>query len=189
MKRYNVICADPAWHFQNYSRSTHADAESLWTGAQKHYETLSLDGIVALRPPVAEDAVLFLWCVWPLLPEALMLINKWDFVYKTQAFTWVKQNPSGFGFHMGNGYYTRANTEPVLLATRGKGLTVADHGVRSLVISPRTDHSRKPDEVYHRIERLYPDATRLEMYARRPREGWDVFGNEVENSITLGDVP
>jgi N6-adenosine-specific RNA methylase IME4 len=76
------------------------------------------------------------------------------------------------------GYYTRQQTELCLLATRGKP-AVRDRGVRQLIIAPRREHSRKPDEQYERIERLV-DGPYLEMFARQKWPGWDSWGNEVE---------
>jgi N6-adenosine-specific RNA methylase IME4 len=78
---------------------------------------------------------------------------------------------------MGNGYWTRANTEPCLLATRGKPKRLAAD-VRQGLIAPRQEHSRKPDEVHDRIERLVAGPY-LELFARRPHTGWTVWGNEI----------
>jgi N6-adenosine-specific RNA methylase IME4 len=132
----------------------------------------------------AKNAVLFLWSVWPRIFDARAVIESWGFQYKTKAFTWVKSRRNGFGFHFGMGYYTRANDEPCLLATRGN-MPVAVHDELALIYSPVREHSRKPDEQYGKIERLYPGRRYLELFARRRRSGWDVFGNQVEGSISL----
>lgn len=79
-----------------------------------------------------------------------------------------------------------ANSEPCLLATKGKILRVEDRGIQSVILSPIQEHSRKPDDQYRKIEALYPGRKYLELFARRRRPGWDVFGNEVEGSISLG---
>lgn len=187
MKLYDVILADPPWHFQNYG----GDAPGLHRGhgqsrgASSHYATASLTDICLLNPPAKDNAILFLWACWPLLPEALQVITAWGFEYKTLAWVWVKANPTFFGFYMGMGYYTRSNSEPCLLATRGDLPKPKDRGVMSLIYSPVQEHSRKPDEQYAKIERLYPGMSYLEMFARRERAKWDVFGNEVEGSIEL----
>ena len=176
---YSVILADPPWMFKVWSKNT-----GKGRTAEKHYRTMTTADICELSIPAAENCALFLWAVWPALPDALEVIKAWGFEYKTVAWTWVKLQKASMGFHFGLGYYTRANTEPCLLAVRGK-MPVAVHDVQALICSPVREHSRKPDEQYGKIDRLYPDATKLEMFARRQRPGWEVFGNEVENSISL----
>jgi N6-adenosine-specific RNA methylase IME4 len=148
-KHYGVIYADPPWTFATYSR------KGKGRSAEAHYDCMSLDEVKAL--PVAEwaadDAILLLWATDPLLDRALEVIRAWGFTYKTVGFYWVKQNASGKGFFTGMGFWTRANPEPCLLATRGRPKRqVAD--VKRLVVSPRREHSRKPDEMYGHIERL-----------------------------------
>ena len=89
----------------------------------------------------------------------------------------MKLNPDGEGLHWGGGYGTRANPEPCLLAKRGKPLRL-DGGVHSVIMAPVGEHSEKPDEAYVRIERLY-GGPRLELFARKPREGWMTWGDEL----------
>ena len=105
------------------------------------------------------------------------MIDAWNFVYKTVAFTWAKTTKDGAGFPIGCGYWTRANPEQCLLATRGRPQRLS-RAVRQLILTPRREHSRKPDEVYDRIEALVPGPY-LELFARAPREGWHSWGNEV----------
>ena len=188
---YDVILADPPWHFQNWNGAPGAltPGQQRRSNAQSHYATMSNEDIYSLMIPAADNSVLFLWACWPLLPEAMRTIDAWGFEYKTLAWEWVKSNPSGMGHHMGMGYWTRANSEPCLLATRGKGLKRAAMDVLALIYSPVREHSRKPDEQYGKIERLFPNARKLEMFARRRWPGWDVFGNQVADSIALaGEV-
>lgn len=178
---YRVIYADPPWSFATYS------ARGKGRTADAHYDTLDLDGIRAL--PVADwaaaDCVLFLWATDPLLPAALDVVRAWGFTYKTVGFYWAKLNPKApplalteRDFFTGMGFWTRANPEPCLLATRGRPQR-RSAGVRRLVVSPRREHSRKPDEVAARIEALV-DGPYLEMFARSARPGWDVWGNQVD---------
>ncbi len=181
MKKYNVILADPPWTF------------SVWNAAKsdRHashkYKLMTQEDICKL--PVAdltaENCALFIWATWPNIKDAFKVIDAWGFTYRTLAFDWVKAKKSGFGFHFGMGYYTRSNPEPCLLAVKGR-MAVQAHDVPALIYSPVREHSRKPDEQYGKIERLYPDASYLELFARRQwSPQWDVFGNEVENSISL----
>src|SRR5215203_3404521 len=119
--RASVIYADPPWSFKVYS------GKGKERSADRHYDTMSLDDICKL--PVAklagDDCALFLWAVMPELPGALRVIEAWGFQYKTTAFVWTKQNRSGEGLFTGMGYWTRANAEVCLLATRGSPKRVA----------------------------------------------------------------
>jgi N6-adenosine-specific RNA methylase IME4 len=133
----------------------------------------------------AVNCVLFLWMTWPLLLDAIAVMMAWGFTYKSCAFDWTKADASQIELfqddiddpRMGTGYWTRANTEPCLLGTRGKPKRIhAD--VRQPIIEPRRQHSRKPDCVHERIERLVAGPY-LELFARQHRPGWDVWGNEL----------
>lgn len=180
---YCVIYADPPWRFATYSD------KGKGRSAEAHYDCLSIDDIK--RFPVASwaasDAVLLLWTTDPLLPRALEVIEAWGFTYKTVGFYWVKLNKSAQrrlarghlterDFFTGLGFWTRANPEPCLLATRGAPKRLAGD-VPKLLIAPRREHSRKPDETYARIERLLPGLY-LELFARQSRPGWDGFGDQ-----------
>lgn len=129
----------------------------------------------------AEDCVLFLWGINPMLQQAMWLMNEWGFAYKTVAFVWVKSrgDPSWAPkYHMGLGYWTRANTECCLLGTRGKPRRLSK-GVRQLLVEPLREHSRKPDTIYERIESLV-EGPYLELFARQRWPGWDAWGAEVD---------
>jgi len=105
-------------------------------------------------------------------------ICAWGFTYKTVAFTWVKRTPLDTGFLTGRGYWTHSNAEPCLLATRGQPQRVGT-GVSSLIVSPRREHSRKPDEVRECIVRIAGDVPRAELFARQRAPDWSAWGNEV----------
>lgn len=181
---FGVVLADPPWRFETWSMGTWRQPRSKRAAP---YSVMSGEDIAALpvRDLVADDAALFMWFSWPQLPEAMALIEAWGFIYKTCAFSWVKAHASQPDFfrddndvQVGLGYWTRANNESCLLATRGtpKRLSAA---VRQAIIEPRREHSRKPDCVYERIERLVAGPY-LELFARSgPRPGWVKWGNEV----------
>lgn len=129
------------------------------------------------------DCALFLWIVWPSLPDALEIMRAWGFEYKTCGFCWVKGNslslfPDDFKDKMGMGYWTRANSEVCLLGTRGKPKRL-NADVRQVIQAPLREHSRKPDGIHARIERLV-EGPYLEMFARQSQPGWDAWGNEVD---------
>ena len=140
---------------------------------------MTIDDIMALPGAswAADDAVLLLWATKPMLPRALEVIVAFGFTYKTIGFTWAKTTAAGDRFPIGMGFWTRANREPCLLATRGAPKRTSA-AVPELIISPRREHSRKPDEAYERIEVLV-DGPYLEMFARHRRPGWDARGDEV----------
>jgi N6-adenosine-specific RNA methylase IME4 len=171
---YAVILADPPWRFATYSD------RGRGRSAEAHYDCLSLPEIKRFLPSgvAARDCALFLWTTDPLLPAALDVMAAWGFTYKTIGFYWAKTTLSGDGFPIGTGYYTRANPETCLLGTRGKPQRLS-RSVRKLIIAPRREHSRKPDETYERIEALFAGPY-LELFARLPRDGWDQQGNQSE---------
>lgn len=128
----------------------------------------------------AKDSVLFLWATAPCLTEAFELIGAWGFTYKTVAFTWIKQCRKSDRLFTGLGYYTRANAEYCLLATRGKILERKSRSVSAVIVSHIEEHSKKPDEARARIEALYGEVPKIELFARQTVGGWDCWGNETE---------
>ena len=191
---YAAILADPPWRFKTWNNQpgitrnygemnrTHGDAS-----ASLHYRTMPIEEIRAL--PVGElaapDCVLFLWMSWPQMPDALSVIEAWGFEYKTCGFNWTKAHARQLEMFQdemmglqGMGYWTRANTEPCLLATRGNPKRI-NADVRQAIIEPRREHSRKPDCVHARIERLVAGPY-VELFARAQRAGWDAWGNELD---------
>ena len=173
-KKYNIIYADPAWHFKTYSNKGEKRS------AIQYYDCLNINDIckLPLNHIANDDCILFIWVIDSMLPEALQVIKKWNFKYKTVAFTWVKQNKKSNGYFTGMGYWTRCNPEQCLLATKGKPKRLSK-AVRQLIISKRQEHSRKPDEIRKRIIELCGDLPRIELFARQRVEGWDCWGNEV----------
>jgi len=185
-KSYRAILADPPWQFNSLwgGRPKKTEAGYPSRAVNAHYDTLTIDEICAL--PVAdlaaEDCVLFMWTCWPVLQSSFRVLDAWGFTYKTCAFSWMKADPYRLFADdktpfAGMGYWTRANTEPCLLATRGKPKRLAAD-VRQGVIAQRREHSRKPDCIHERIERLVAGPY-CELFARASRQGWDTWGNEA----------
>lgn len=172
--RAEMMLLDPQWKF--LTRSAEGDGRS----ANVHYKTEEVDKIKQLpvEALAADRCAMGMWMVDWCPQDALDLIAHYGFKHITTLFTWVKQNPSGEGFHMGQGYWSRANPEQCYFATRGNPKRLfAD--VQQLIVSPVMEHSRKPDEQYPRIERLV-EGPYLELQARRPRDGWLSWGDELE---------
>lgn len=163
----DVILCDPPWKYE-FSRSPAREIEN-------QYPTMAEEEIAALpvAKAAAKDAVLFLWATSPKLCVALRVMDAWGFEYKTCAI-WDKEK-------IGMGYYFRQAHEILLVGTRGKP-QVPEEKSRppSVIRAKRGKHSEKPEAVYTLIERMYPSARRLEMFARARRQGWFAFGNEIE---------
>jgi N6-adenosine-specific RNA methylase IME4 len=175
-RKYGVLYADPPWSFRNWS------AKGTGRNAVSHYDCLDFPALAKLpiADLAADDCTLFLWATDPLLPRAFELLQAWGFEYKTVAFYWVKLNAVAkhdADYFTGLGYWTRANPEQCLLATRGKPQRRAKD-VRRLVVEKRREHSRKPDCVRERIERLVAGPY-LELFARETKRGWDYWGDQV----------
>jgi N6-adenosine-specific RNA methylase IME4 len=179
-RRFKVIYGDPAWEFKVYS------GRGKQRSADRYYDTSSLDAIKALpiAPLADENCALFLWGVWPEMPGALEVIKAWGFEYTTVAFIWVKSTEKaevikldGDGLHWGMGYWTRANTEFCLLATKGAPLRLVQD-IHQVVLAPVGEHSVKPEEVRARIERLLVGPY-LEIFGRRAVPKWTVWSNEI----------
>lgn len=168
---YRVIYADPPWEYGD-KRTNDEQSGS----AESQYPTMPIDAICGLpiREMAATNSVLFLWATAPLLTEAVQVIDAWGFTYKAQ-FVWDKVK----GF---NGHYNDVRHELLLVATRGSCVPSVETLDPSVIAEKRTRHSRKPDRFYELIERLYPlgDATHVELFARRSREGWHSWGNQVD---------
>lgn len=191
---YGAILADPPWKFYNWSKRPWWERSDRNTSraVERHYDTQDTSTLATL--PLADlastDCVLFLWACWPTLKDAFQLIDAWGFTYKTCAFDWMKADNRQPHFfeeetpaQVGMGYWTRANTEPCLLATRGKPKRL-NADVRQGIIAPRREHSRKPDGIHERIERLVAGPY-CELFARQKRAGWDVWGNQTDKFASV----
>lgn len=180
MKKYNIIYADPPWQYKVYSK------KGQGRSAESHYATMSIEDICKL--PVdkisEENCVLFMWMTFPTLKEGLKVIEEWGFKYKTVAFVWIKRNKKTPSLFLGMGFWTRANAEICILATKGNPKRISAK-VHQVIISPIEEHSKKPDEARKRIVDLVGDLNRIELFARQKTDGWDCWGNEVECDIDL----
>jgi N6-adenosine-specific RNA methylase IME4 len=159
----------------------------------KHYRTHQLEAVATLlplQPALARGAWVFLWTSGARLEKTRTLMSEWGFTYSTVAFFWFKTKSSnGAGpklistsdieaeFFFGLGKTTRQNVEFCLLGRRGRPKRVA-RNVRQVIVAPRREHSRKPDEFYERVERFCP-GPRLKLFGRESRLGWSVWGDEA----------
>lgn len=201
MTRFSIIYLDPPWKYN--SRANHKTR--FRGGACGHYPLMTMEEIAAL--PIgrmaAHDCAVLMWCTFPYLDDQIKLFNHWGFRYRTQFLTWIKLNPRGFDlpkddpgyqpgkqyvlyrdglFHsvfFGVGYYAKSNPEVCLLGMRGQLPTISD-AVSSVILAPRREHSRKPDEAYERIDAVFGDVPRIELFARQSAPGWAATGHGID---------
>lgn len=165
---YDIIVSDPPWKFASNS------AAKPGRNAMRHYDCMPDAEIAAL--PVAEwaapNALLFMWTTAPMLARSMPILSAWGFKY-VSSLIWDKGR-------IGTGFWVRNRHEIVLMGKRGKfpcprSAPFAD----SIIASPRREHSRKPDELQDRIDAVWPAQTKLELFARQSRLGWDAWGNQT----------
>jgi len=171
-KKYQIIYADPPWSYDDDFQG-----DSKFGGIT--YKTMNLDEICKLPiTQISDDnCVLFIWVTMPMLEKGFEVIKSWGFEYKTCGFVWTKINDDG-SFRTGIGKYTNSNVELCLIAKKGN-LERVKTNIKQVIRTKITKHSAKPHEVYKRIEDLYGNIPRIELFARTKRQGWDAWGNEV----------
>ena len=200
---FQLVYADPPWSYGN----------TISNGAAvDHYLTMSITDLKRL--PVwdlaAENSVLAMWYTGTHNQEAIELAEAWGFTVRTmKGFTWVKLNQRAetrinaalaggeitdfYDFlellnaetRMNGGNHTRANTKDLLIATRGKGLERKNASIKQVIYSPLGEHSQKPWEARHRLELLYGDVSRIELFSRTAAPGWDFWGNQCDSSVQM----
>jgi len=182
--KFGVIMADPNWEFKTYS------AKGQKKSAQRHYACRDAGWIASLDVAsiAADDCALFLWATWPTMPQWLDVIESWGFKYSGLAWEWIKKNPATGKYAFGTGYGTRKNLEPCLLARRGTPKLLS-RSERDFIFSPKREHSRKPDDQYPIIERMY-SGPYVELFGRphNCRDGWVTLGNEVTGNDMALDL-
>ncbi|MBD2803070.1 DNA methyltransferase [Xenorhabdus sp. M] len=202
--KYDLILADPPWQYNNAASNG---------AANNHYTTTDFYALtrLSIEKIAADNSVLAMWYTGNFAAEAMELAKAWGFKVKTmKLFTWVKLNKlamdridkaiqeerllDSWDFlellntetRMNGGNYTRSNTEDVLIAIKGNGLPRQSASVKQVIYSCLGEHSQKPREVHYRLEQLYGDVPRIELFARESVYGWDLYGNESPvNNITF----
>jgi len=190
---FSTILADPPWPYRGTAvvgSGGRGDcngraAEFIQVGLADHYPSMSINAIKEL--PIAsmadKQAHLYLWTTNSFMVEAHEIAEAWGFQQKT-IIAWgkVKKDEPGTP-SMKTGYYYRSATEHLLFCTR-KNMRLRGPCRPTLFLLPRDKHSKKPDFFYELIEEQSPGPY-LELFARRPRAGWDQWGNEIESTVTL----
>lgn len=186
MKEYQVIYADPAWQYGSKElygdKNKEGKRKNRFRKLERMYDTMSLDDIKQLpvMNMIGKNAACFLWVTDSHLKEGIEVLESWGFKYKTIAFVWIKKTNKG-NTYVNFAPWTLKSSEICLLGMRGTmGKLKTDNTVRQLIEAERTKHSKKPMEARERIEQLFADVNRIELFARENHIGWDAWGNEVE---------
>lgn len=173
-KKYNIIYADPPWHYTGWRKENKS--------AENHYPTMKTKDIVEMKDTIKsisdENCIIFLWVTFPCLIDGLNVMKEWGFKYKTCGFTWVKRNKVADSWFFGLGMWTRANAEICLIGTKGK-ISRVSNKVSQVIDTHLEEHSKKPAIVRDKIVELVGDLPRIELFARQVVDGWDCWGNEV----------
>ncbi len=195
--KYRTIVADPPWPYENrdgdgydvIAKGRVKDGSRLQRSVREMgYRTMGMSEIMSLKPPAEADAHLYLWTTNAFMDEAHDVVRRWGFKPKT-ILTWVKTHQDDCGrVSMKTGYYFRGATEHVIFGVRGSLKLLAREGLPTAFLWTRTRHSVKPEAFYDLVETASPGPY-LELFARTQRLGWDTWGNEALNHVTLADPP
>ena len=174
-KRYQIIYADPPWEYKG--RMKGADDEKWNQGPHRHYPCIPTANIckIPIHGITDNDCLLFLWVTNSHIEDALQVGNAWGFRYKTVGFVWDKQRATP-------GYYTMGQCELCLVFKHGR--IPQPRGARNIhqfLSVKRGKHSEKPDTIRNRIVEMFPEQSKIELFAREHFEGWDAWGLEVDN--------
>lgn len=176
MTCYSVIIADPPWAF-----SDKPTMSAVARGAEANYPTMRGADIAMLpvRDVAANNAVLALWVPGSLLVLGCHVMQTWGFELK-QTYVWRKLTKRG-GDAFGMGRLFRQCHELALVGTRGSPYkALRSRSERSVVSALNAGHSVKPDALHESLEHMFPEAHKLELFARRARAGWTCLGNEID---------
>ena len=177
--KFDLIVADPPWQY---------DFKFAKGRPETHYQTMGISDICALDVAglAAEDCLLYLWVTAQKIAYAWQAMQAWGFQYKTQM-VWVKTTKNNDPAY-GMGFWARNSHELLYIAARGKPSPPPQAARRSSVIqAPRRKHSQKPEVVMDMLDDLYPNARKLELFSRRARLGWSVWGNEMPQEQQKGE--
>jgi len=178
-KKYHIIYADPPWKFG--SKSYQDGNRKMLDLKKTQYNTMGVSELKKL--PVDKithkDCICFMWVTDSHLKEGIEVLESWGFKYKTIGFNWIKKYKTG-SFCVNFAPWTLKSWEICLIGIRGTmGKYKISNSVKGLLIELRTTHSKKPDETRKRIEKLFGDLPKIELFARQTADGWDSWGDEI----------
>jgi N6-adenosine-specific RNA methylase IME4 len=188
--RFDLLYADPPWYYRDRRIvNEHTGKAKFGGGAMKHYpvipDSIMVNRIAPMcRHMAADNAILLLWSVWPKMDFIIQeFIPAAGFRFRTEFMTWVKTKKDGKELIYGPGYYTASNSEVILLATRENRKPAYYFKPKitmmgSILLTPRKEHSRKP-LLHDMIDRMYPQFSKIELFARACYPGWQAWGNQT----------
>ena len=179
--KYNIIYADPPWQYGSKSAVNNSNGSEI-KKLSEHYNSMTIDDIksIDIKGITEDDACCFMWVTDSHLKEGIEVMESWGFKYKTVAFVWVKTTNKG-NYCKNVAPWTLKSTELCLFGTKGTMTKYKkNNSIESLVFAERFKHSQKPEEVRSRIESLFGDLPKLELFARSGREGWTTVGNAID---------
>jgi N6-adenosine-specific RNA methylase IME4 len=186
-QRYDVVLADPPWSYYGQ--------QDKWGAAAKFYQLMSDADLrhLPIKELLTPRSVVFVWATSPRLDLAMQCLGDWGLAFRGVAFVWDKTKRTGepISAQGVRPSIVKPTTEFVLAGSpvaKGRPLPIADEGVPQVVMAPKRAHSAKPPVVQDRIERLYPTAQRIELFARTRRSGWDAWGLDLERPAPGADV-
>lgn len=178
-KKYNIIYADPPWeykqkqiNFQHYD-----DGKKYINHVTEHYNTMSKQELYDMKGVInnisdKDSCLLFMWATCPNLDLAIDLGRYWGFEFKTVAFVWDKQRTN-------YGFYTLSQCELCLVFKKGKIPKKESNNIKQFLSEHVGKHSAKPMEIRNRINKMFSNQSKIELFARKTCKGWDCWGNEV----------
>ncbi len=171
-----IIVADPPWKFNARNNA----GTKFGRGTSDKYPSMTEAEICSLpvRDLMGSRGLVFLWSTWAHLDQALRVLRAWGAPYVATPFIWRKVSNAGESRGM-PGYYTLTSTEPVLLGRRGSPSFKPAKMFKQDLPAPVAGHSEKPESFFLRLEEMYPTLTKVELFARRERPRWAVWGNQV----------
>lgn len=187
-EQFDIILADFPWKYYG--------SPTKWAAAGKEYDCLEDAEILQfpMQRLLSKKAVVFLWTTSAKLDFTLQCIKHWKLHYRGMGFVWIKTKKDGvtpIGAQGVRPSITKPTFEFVVCAStaaKGRPVKLRDESIRSVVLAPVAEHSRKPRAVHDRVSKMYSDAKKLELFAREPAEGWMTWGNQLLHFKTLAEV-
>ena len=190
IKKYKIIYADPPWPETSESMIPVKERrkQGALLDARNHFPVMNETNIIGIGDKlsliISDNCALFLWTTSRHIPMALRVMEHWGFRFVNVGFTWMKKNKNLGTPFIGLGYYTKHNAEFCLLGVKGT-IKPVKFNIPSAVYEEKREAFRKPDTVRYRIEQLFGNVPRLELFARQKIKGWDAWGNEIKNDIEI----
>lgn len=177
--KHDIVLCDPPWSYYGQ--------QDKWGAAAKFYPTMTDQDLLdfPIFDFANEKSVVFMWATSPRLDFAIDLLRHWGFEYRGIAFVWVKTKQDGtpIGAQGVRPSFVKPTAEFVIVGStekKGRTFKLHDESIRQVVLAPKTEHSRKPDDIHEAINKMFPEQTKIELFARRKFDGWNVWGNDPQ---------